>query len=242
MMGKYAVFSGTRHATLAGRGVMTERAEAAAGKASHGRREQAKAERVERILAAVRALLHEEPGERLTMPQIADRAGVSQMTIFNLIGARDDLWAALAEEALADWQEDVAAIQDPQERARAIVEKVAQAVVDDAPVFRALISSWGDSGRVLQREPSRALLDCLEQAVEERQIAPDIDVRRLASLIFSGVVGLVHQWAAGLVDNQELVTRACDLVDVAFTAGRPGCEPRRWQLETSRADSASPPD
>lgn len=212
---------------------MAEGAEVAAGKTSPGKRERAKRERVERILTAARALLHEEPYERLTMPQVADRAGVSQMTIFNLIGARDDLWAALADEALADWQAHVAPIQDPQSRARTIVEVVAQAVLDDAPVFRALISSWGDSGRVLQREPSHAILDCLEQAVDEHQIAPGIDLRRLASTIFSGLVGLVHQWAATLIDNQDLVSRAGDLVDVAFAAGRPDCEPRRWQLEAS---------
>ena len=221
---------------------MAEGAKAAAGKAPQGKRERAKRERVERILTAARSLLREEPYERLTMPQVANRAGVSQMTIFNLIGARDDLWAALAEDALSDWQARVAPIQDPQTRARTIVEMVAQAVLDDAPVFRALISSWGDSGRVLQREPSRAILDCLEQAVDEHQIAPSIDLRRLSSTIFSGLVGLVHQWAAALIDSQDLISRAGDLVDVAFAAGRPGCEPRRWQLETSAPHSSPPSD
>jgi len=221
---------------------MTKGRSAAAGNTSQGKRAQAKRERVERILTAARALLYEEPRERLTMPQIADRAGVSQMTIFNLIGARDDLWAALADDALADWQSHVAPIQDPQDRARTIVETVAQAVLDDAPVFRALISSWGDSGRVLQREPSRALLECLQQAVDEHQIAPGIDLRRLASTIFSGLVGLVHQWAAALIDNQDLVSRAGDLVDVAFAAGRPGGEPRRWQLEISAPSPNAPSD
>ncbi|MCZ4586301.1 MULTISPECIES: TetR/AcrR family transcriptional regulator [Rhodococcus] len=221
---------------------MTEGAEPAAGSTTEGRREQAKRERIGRILTAARGLLREGPGERLTMPQIADRAGVSQMTIFNLIGARDDLWAALADDALADWQAHVAPIRDPQNRARAIVERVTQAVVDDAPVFKALISSWGDSGRVIQREPSHALLNCLEQAVDEHQIAAGIDLRRLAATIFSGLVGLVHQWAAGLLDDQDLVSRAGDLVDVAFTAGRPGCEPRRWRLETTAPEpSSSPP-
>lgn len=197
-----------------------------------GKRELAKRERVERILAATRTLLHEEPSERLTMPRIAERAGVSQMTIFNLIGARDDLWAAVADESLADWQERVAAVRDPQDRARTIVQEVAQAILDDAPVFRALISSWGDSGRVLQREPSRALLECLQQSAGEGLLDATIDLRRLASSIFSGLVGLVHQWAASLVSNAELIARAGDLVDVAFAAGRPDGTPRRPGLES----------
>lgn len=198
--------------------------------AADNKRERAKRERVDRIVLAARDLLREEPDGTVTLAQIAERAGLSAMTLFNLVGTRDDLWALLADRSLGDWQERASSIRDPRLRARRIVGEVAQVVVDNAAVFRALISSWADSGRVIEKEPTGALLECLRQAREDHQIASNVDLRRLASAIFSGLVGLVHQWAAALIEDAELVGRAEDLVDLVFSAGRPDGPPSKSLL------------
>ena len=59
-------------------------------------RERGKRRRTGEILTAARELLNELPAEEVTASRIAARAGVAPMTIFNLIGTRDDLWAAIA--------------------------------------------------------------------------------------------------------------------------------------------------
>lgn len=184
--------------------------------------------RAQRIVTAARDLLHENPAVSPTIPDIAARAGVSPMTVFNLIGTRDDLWAALANESLAGWQDAVKDMSDPRKRALKIVEEVMSIVGAEAPVWRALISGWKDSGRVLQREPSKAIIDALQQASEEGLLAPDADTRKLGAMIFSGLVGIVHQWAAGLLSDRAMQRRARDLVDIAFAAGRPDSSPAQW--------------
>lgn len=193
-------------------------------------RERGKNERTTRIIAAARELLREQSDEKVTIPRIAQRAGVAPMTIFNLIGTRDDLWAALADESLAGWRAKSVNVNDPHERALKIVDEVVRVIHAEAPVWRALISSWRDSGRVLEREPSQALVECLVQAAEDGRIVPGIDARRLGAMIFSGLVGIAHQWAAGLVSNRAMRRRAQDLVDIAFVAGRPEGAPRDWDL------------
>lgn len=196
-------------------------------------RERGKRIRTQRIISAARELIHEQPDESPTIPQVAARAGVAPMTIFNLIGTRDDLWAAMADESLASWQSTARSIADPQQRARKIVDEVVRIISAEAPVWRALISGWKDSGRVLEREPSHALVDCLKEAAEQGRIADGVDVRRLGAMIFSGLVGVVHQWAAGLIDERAMRRRARDLVDIAFAAGRPDQTSPTWDLSAS---------
>lgn len=193
-------------------------------------RERGKRLRTQRIIRAARDLIHERPDESPTIPEVAARAGVAPMTIFNLIGTRDDLWAALADESLADWPAVAAEVADPHQRARKIVDEVMRIISTEAPVWRALISGWRDSGRVLEREPSQALIECLHQAAEEGHIAAGVDVRRLGAMIFSGLVGIVHQWAAGLIGDRAMRRRAHDLVDIAFAAGRPDHTSPAWDL------------
>jgi AcrR family transcriptional regulator len=193
-------------------------------------RERGKRLRTLRIINAARELIHERPDESPTIPEVAARAGVAPMTIFNLIGTRDDLWAALADESLAEWQDVASEVADPHQRARKIVDEVMRIISTESPVWRALISGWRDSGRVLEREPSKALVACLQQAAEEGRIADGVDVRRLGAMIFSGLVGIVHQWAAGLIGDRAMRRRARDLVDIAFAAGRPDNTSPTWDL------------
>jgi AcrR family transcriptional regulator len=118
-------------------------------------RERGKRLRTQRIIGAARQLIHERPDQTPTDPEVAARAGVAPMTIFNLIGNRDDIWAALADESLADWQSVASGVTDPQKRAHKIVDEVMRIISEEAPVFRALISGWRDSGRVLERAMGR---------------------------------------------------------------------------------------
>lgn len=187
-----------------------------------GLRERGKKRRAERILDAALQLLREDPEENLTVERIAARAEVAPMTVFNLIGNRDQLWTALADRAIEGLDVHSITANDPQERAHRIVDAVVRILCADAAVFRALLSGWSLSGRVLAHDPTNALIGCLQDAADRGQIGPGVNLRLYGDVIAAGLVGTIHQWTAGLLSDRAFRLRARAVVDVAFRAAR--CE------------------
>lgn len=170
-----------------------------------GLRELNKQRRVDQILAAARELLREEPGSAPGMERIAARADVAPATVFNLVGTRERVWAALGDEMMAEVERRVAsdAPADPHERARWIAAETARVICEDADVFRAVLSNWQQSGRLMRRSPIAAIAECLGD-------------RALAELVGTGCTGAAHQWAAGLLDDEHFAQRCAEFVDLAF--------------------------
>lgn len=185
-----------------------------------GLRERKKRERTERILSAALDLLREDPDSQPTVERIATRADVAPMTVFNLVGNWDQIWGALADLALEGL--DVASIQsdDPQERARRIVDAVVSTLVADPAVFRALLSRWSGAGSVLKHDPTDAFVSCLEEAARTGMFAAGVSSRRYGEVMAAGLLGTIQLWTAGLLSNRALRTRARELVDIVFAAAR----------------------
>jgi len=185
-----------------------------------GLRERGKLRRTERILDAALELLREDPNQNLTVDRISERAEVAPMTVYNLVGNRDEIWRAIADRGLKDL--DLAAIRadDPHERALRIVDAVVRVLVADAAVFQALLAGWSHSGSVLEHDPTTALTDCLRDAAASGQIRADADLRLYGEVLAAGLVGTIHQWTSGLIGARAFRTRARAVVDVVFAAAR----------------------
>jgi len=187
-----------------------------------GLRERSKRQRTDRILTAALELLREDPEANPTVERIAARAHVAPMTVFNLVGKWDQIWGALADLALGDL--DVASIhaEDPQERARLIVDAVVRTLVADPAVFRALLSRWSGAGMVLKHDPTGALVSCLQAAADRATLAPGVSPRRYGEVIATGMLGTIQLWTAGLVSDRGLRARSREIVDIVFAAARAG--------------------
>lgn len=183
-------------------------------------RERGKRRRTERILDAALELLREDPEGNLTVDRIAVRAEVSPMTVFNLVGNREQLWNAMADRALEGLDVQRITADDPQERARRIVDAVVRILRADAAVFRALLSGWSKGGHVLAHDPTNALIQCLEGAAETGLIKSDVNLRQYGEVMSAGLIGTIQQWAAGLLSDRAFGTRARAVVDVVFAAAR----------------------
>jgi AcrR family transcriptional regulator len=183
-----------------------------------GLRERGKQRRTERILDAALELLREDPTENLTMERIAARAEVSPMTVFNLVGNREQLWSAMADRALEGL--DISSInsKDPQERAHRIVDAVVRTLRSDPALFRELLSGWSHSGRVLAHDPTNALIECLKDASKTGPIKPGVNLRRHGEVLAAGLIGTIHQWTAGLLSDRAFGVRAREVVDIVFAA------------------------
>ncbi|TGD85957.1 TetR/AcrR family transcriptional regulator [Mycolicibacterium sp. CH28] len=190
-------------------------------KPAAGLRERSKQRRIDRIVDAALDILRENPEENLTLDRVAARAEVAPMTVFNLIGNRDQLWNAMADRAIQSLEPSSVTVEDPRERAHAIVEEVVCVLRSDPDVFRQLLAGWSQSGLVLQHDPTVALIDCLHQAVKEGTLKPDVNARKYGEVLAAGLIGTIHQWTAGLLNDRAFGTRAHAVVDVVFDAARP---------------------
>jgi AcrR family transcriptional regulator len=187
-----------------------------------GLRERGKRARIERILDAGLALLREEPIDRITMERIALRADVSTMTVFNLIGNKEQLWVAMADHALIALDVQSISDPDPHTRASKIVDAVVRLLRSDPLVFRELLSKWSHGGSVLTHDPTRELADCLREAVARNPIDARSDARLLGDVLASGLIGTITLWTAGVLSDRAFGRRARSVVDVVFAAAKSG--------------------
>lgn len=187
-----------------------------------GLRERNKARRAQQILDATRELIRSDPDRSPTVEEIAARAEVAPATVFNLVGPRERIWAALADEALAEAHERIAAHPkeaDPHQSARLIVATTLDVLLADAAVYRHALAHWSESGKLLERDPTSELRDCLIAARDAGILAADLDLGALARIVATTCTGAMHQWAAGLIGERALRQRCVAAVDLVFAAG-----------------------
>jgi AcrR family transcriptional regulator len=186
-----------------------------------GLRERHKQQRRERILEAMRELLRERPDETPTVERIAELADLSPATVFNLVGRREQQWAALCDALLRELDARLAfaADEDPREQARRIAGETAALFIADAAVYRHLFNSWGRSGPILQENPVGKLRAALGRGQDAGMLRPDLHVDALVGHIATACGGALRLWAAEQISDSEFRKRARFAVDVVFAAG-----------------------
>jgi AcrR family transcriptional regulator len=186
-----------------------------------GLRERHKQQRRERILESIRELLRESPEEAPTVERIAELADLSPATVFNLVGPREQLWAALSDTLLRELDACLAFAtdEDPREQARRIVGETAEMFIADAAVSRYLVNSGGRSGALLQENPVPQLRAALRRGQASGMLRPDLHVEALVGHIATAAGGALRQCAAGQISDAAFRTRVRFAVDVVFAAG-----------------------
>lgn len=179
-------------------------------------RERNKRRRTDRILDATLSLMREDLESVPTVERIATRAEVSPMTVFNLIGTRDDLWLASVKHALRGLDRQTRLPAEPRQRADHIVADVVRVLCADASVFRALLKSWhGDP--LPGFDPTPDLVACFQMARDSGTVS-GIDPQLYGEVVATGLLGAISQWATGMLHDRGLRARVGAIVDIAFTA------------------------
>ena len=136
-----------------------------AATATGGRREVAKRERVDRILRAALDLLREGPPSGVTVERIAELARVAPQTVFNLVGPRERIWAGLADKVLGGLDFHNIPVDNPHERAHAIMDEVMRIITLEGALFRTLLADWSHSAAALRLVPAAPMLALFKEAV-----------------------------------------------------------------------------
>ncbi|MER5726863.1 TetR/AcrR family transcriptional regulator [Streptomyces sp. NPDC002138] len=181
-----------------------------------GLREHHKARRRSRILDAARELLRENPESLISTERIAERAEVAPATVYNLIGPREKIWEALAHGFTDTLECRLTGLEagDPREVVRVTVDLF----VADPAVSRRVVREWEESGLVLARTPLTQLRRAMAAARSRGILRADVDTDALAAVVGTSCVGALHQWVAGLTDDDRFLARALFALDVALAA------------------------
>jgi AcrR family transcriptional regulator len=185
-----------------------------------GLRERNKRARTERILDAARQLLRERDADTVTLEQIADRAEVAPGTVFNLVGPRERLFAALIDQAHEQLAEELAKAMgdDPPTRIRRIVTTLTRIFLADGDVYRQVLRHWPESGTLLRSSPYPPIRQAICDGQAAGLLRSEVDPGRVAAAILAGCVGALHQWSAAIISDPAFRQRCLYGADLALAA------------------------
>lgn len=171
------------------------------------RRELGKGARRDAILSAARALIREH-GAQVSAERIAQRAGISTATVYNLIGPREQLLGLLLSEQFEELRASVKAMNliDPFRVGEAVVTVSADMFISDSALWLHVIPEVRGAfgARVwpfvsfqpinLQRE---AMLTAKHLGMLRRAADPEMT----ATQIYAAYNGALFLWAGGFLTN-----------------------------------------
>lgn len=168
------------------------------------------AERRERILATAREIIAEQGFEALTLRQLAQTAGVTVPTIYNLIGSKDQvLVAAVAEQT----ERFLRGIQRAAGDVIAVVDANLRELLRMPRYYRSLLRllMTSDAAEEARRTVSRALGGQLRAALgelaEQGGIEDWVDLDDLGDQLLGILGGASLAWAQGFLSDRAFGRR-----------------------------------
>ena len=176
------------------------------------RREQAKAERRARIVAATYDLLSEVGRNALSMKMVAARADVAISTLYKLFNSKQAILSTVFDQDLERFKDRLARLAsiDAVERIMDTVELATELYRADPKLQRALL--WREPGPEADvgldaalREPRiqfwRSLVNA---AIDEGQLKTSTDASALATLLIHIFSGAIEDWIANAISLDQL--------------------------------------
>jgi AcrR family transcriptional regulator len=191
-----------------------------------------KAERRTKILQGARRLIARRGFSRLTMRDLAEEARVSVPTVYNLIGGKQQLLAALLDkmiEGVASVQIALATDASFVTRASAMCEASQNALLEMPDYARELVLSMlasdeGDSVRAAMDERSVQLMaNLLELGQKSGELVEWADPRLVAGAMYMAFVAAMIRWAKREIDDDGLrlwISAGTGLALFGVTRGR----------------------
>lgn len=167
-----------------------------------GLRELNKTRRRNQILDATRRLLRRHPAVEVSVEQIAELAEVAPATVYNLLGPRNAIWAALIDDVLDELSEELDQLpdSDPIARAKAVITISVKLFAADPKVHRqALLHLHTQpTGRnALRHNPVTLQIDAMRHAIDAGTLEDALTPEQLGQQIFASYNGALHFWTTG---------------------------------------------
>ena len=178
------------------------------------RREQSKSARRTAILEAARSLIRER-GAQVSAERIAQRAGVSTATVYNLIGPREQLLGLLLSDLFEGLRGTIAAMAlvDPFGIGDAVVEVSARMFIADAALWLHVIPEMrGAFGLQVQPfisfQPINLQREAMRTAKDIGMLNRSADAEMTATQIYAAYTGALFLWAGGYLSDDAFINQA----------------------------------
>ena len=182
-----------------------------AGPFSETARESAKNERRLRILRAARDILREAGHQELSIRTLAVRAEVTTPTIYNLIGSKQEVLLALANETLHELElaHHVSTTVDPIEKAQEVINRTVAIYQRDETYTRQLqlgleAESLNDFDKTLRLRGRKVAIEDCKRALELGFLRGDIDSELLGNRFATGFQQAQRAWIRGDFDLEGM--------------------------------------
>lgn len=186
-------------------------------------RSQNKEKRRQRILFEARRVISQDGYDALTTRALAKAAGVTQPTLYNLIGTKDDILKVLLEESVARvWDRlRLAKPADPLAAIEAVVLEPLALFEADSTYYRAaVIASDRMMGPLIAgpkpvgpnyfvgRESVQMAIEAVQGAVDAGLIGARYPAALFGEQMYICFRGPMRDWAYGFISLDEFRTRA----------------------------------
>jgi AcrR family transcriptional regulator len=173
-------------------------------------REAGKEQRRDQIFRATARLVEAEGLDGLTMRRLSDEAGVSYATVYNLVGAKEDVLVELLRRGLEALGGELGAIGSlgPLERSAALVTGIVDHFVARPRLYRSLVRAvhdpaLGARGLPIRRRTIELHEASIREAIATGLLTDELDPHVLARHVTLAVNGAIQRWAAEITDADQ---------------------------------------
>ena len=182
--------------------------------AAGGLRAQRKAERRDRILQALLRLLASRSDEQISNVELAERAGVTPPTIYNLVGNRSRALVMLLNALMREAADHVGSLSGlpPLERAERLGDFLVERLTDREEAYRQVVRKVNAldlrQGAAYDPRPLDLLLPLAHEAVEAGCFSPGVSPSLVARRWFYALAGAMVTWSVGALDARQFAAEA----------------------------------
>lgn len=175
-----------------------------------GKREDAKNLNKQRIIQVARAMM-QAPGKGFSMRDLADSAGVSVATPYNLFGSKQDIIAAVLDDDLDDLMHRMMSLQGTSLDVFFDMVAIVGDMFNSSPDFyragahavkQNLLAELDEKFRAPRHDVLRALV---QQAVQEGYLDHRVNVDGFALILSQQFLIWIESWADGIVNADDMV-------------------------------------
>jgi AcrR family transcriptional regulator len=176
------------------------------------RRELSKAERRSRIVEAAASLLRESGFDSVSMLQIAERAGVSPATVYNLFQTKAAVFQQVFDRDLSEYERlvEAAPAGDALDRIFKAIDIAATLYRQDPGFYRAMAQvRRGSAPYPAIGEPRIGFWRRMVAAARAQgRLGPEADAHILGVTLTQILRGAFSEWAGGVISAERLAAEA----------------------------------